>query len=232
MCIAAAIGGAAVVGGAVSARGASKAAKAQQASADQSAATQERIATADREQQAAQYTQAREDLRPFRELGYRGVNELSRAATGDMSGFYASPDYNFRRTEGERDIGSSFAARGGAFSGNALKALSEFNSNLARGEYGDWWNRTAGTVNVGQGGTAQTVAAGTNAANAISGINQNLSTGLANSITNAGNARASGIQGQYNALGDAVGFAGGVYAGYGGIKRPQNALSRASAYGY
>jgi hypothetical protein len=125
------------------------------------------------------------------------------ATTGgasDMSPFFTSPDYNFRRSEGQRDIGNSFAARGGAFSGNALKALSEFNSNLASGEFGNWWNRQAGLVDAGQGGTAQTASAGANTANAITGINQNAAGNIGNSMMQAGNARASGIQGATNAF--------------------------------
>src|SRR5262245_41030892 len=59
----------------------------------------------------------------------------------DYSNFYKSPDYTFRRDEGIRGIERTAAARGGAASGNALKALAEFNSNLAAGEFGNYFNR-------------------------------------------------------------------------------------------
>src|SRR5688572_5042530 len=51
--------------------------------------------------------------------------------------FKASPDYQFRRDEGNRNILGGYGAAGGsgAFSGNALKALSDFNQNLASGEF-------------------------------------------------------------------------------------------------
>ena len=56
-------------------------------------------------------------------------------ATGqNFQRFYDSPDYQFRLNEGQRDIGNSFAARGGAASGNALRALTQFNQNLAASE--------------------------------------------------------------------------------------------------
>ena len=143
----------------------------------------------------------------------------------DMSPFFNSPDYGFRRSEGQRDIGNSFAARGGAFSGNALKALTEFNSNLAAGEFGNWWNRQAGLVDAGQGGTAQTANAGANMANSITNTIGNTAANVGNNLIGAGNARASGVQGQYNALADGIGFAGGLAASYyGGNRRPKNNL--------
>ena len=132
----------------------------------------------------------------------------------DMSSFFTSPDYNFRRDEGMRGLGNSFAAQGGAFSGNALRALSEFNSNLASGEFGNYWNRMAGLADMGQGGTAQTANAGANMANQISGINQNLAAGQSRNTLAAGDARASGITGRYNALSDGLGFIGGLGASY------------------
>jgi hypothetical protein len=129
-----------------------------------------------------------------------GATAGTPGGASNMSNFFASPDYNFRRSEGQRDIGSSFASRGGAFSGNALKALSEFNSNIASGEFGNWWNRIAGLADAGQGGTAQTAAAGANAVNNITGINQNAAGGISNSLMQGANARASGIQGMNNAF--------------------------------
>lgn len=107
----------------------------------------------------------------------------------NMSGFFASPDYNFRRDEGTRGIESSFAARGGARSGNALRALTEFNSNLASGEFGNYFNRLTTLAGLGGNATNTTINAGTNAANNAS----------QNSLL-AGDARASGIANQNNAI--------------------------------
>jgi hypothetical protein len=123
----------------------------------------------------------------------------------DYSAFFKSPDYTFRRDEGTRGIERTAAARGGAFSGNALKALNEFNSNLAAGEFGNYFNRQAALAGIGQAATAQTNQAG-------------LYTGsmVGNALQNQGDARASGIVGQYNAYGNAlsgVGQAAGYYFG-------------------
>lgn len=114
-----------------------------------------------------------------------GVNPGSGHA--DLSGFFTSPDYNFRRSEGDRGILQSAAARGGLGSGNALKALSEYNSNLASGEYGNWFNRLAGIAGIGQSATQGGAYLGQQSANNIG-----------NSLQNQGDARASGILGASN----------------------------------
>lgn len=150
-------------------------------------------------EQRGQYNQTRADQMPWLESGRSALGRLDRAATGDMSQFFASPDYNFRRSEGQRDIGSSFAARGGAASGNALRALSEFNSNLASGEFGNWWNRTASQAGVGQTTAGNLGQLGANTANNISGILQNSATNIGNLGVAGANARASGLVGAANA---------------------------------
>jgi hypothetical protein len=117
----------------------------------------------------------------------------SGAAPNGMAGFWASPDYQFRRDEGQRDIGNSFAARGGAFSGNALRGLTDFNSNLAAGEFGNYFNRLAALSGIGQAATNTGVQAGQQSA-------QN----IGNLLSNQGAARASGIMGQANSLSGAL----------------------------
>lgn len=117
--------------------------------------------------------------------GTQGVS----AGSPDMSSFFTSPDYSFRRTEGQRDIGNSFAARGGAASGNALRALTEYNSNLASGEYGNYFSRLMQQAGLGSAATGATASAGANSANQIS----------ANYLA-GGDARASGIMGSANSI--------------------------------
>lgn len=121
----------------------------------------------------------------------------------DMSVFQASPDYGFRRDEGMRGIERGAAARGGAFSGNALRALTDFNSNLASGEFGDFVNRRLALAGVGQTATNQGQSAG-----------QNFSSQGANSLQNIGNARASGIANKANIWGNALGGVGQALGGW------------------
>ena len=157
----------------ISSNASRSAANAQQRAADAAVAEQQR-----------QYDQTRQDQMPWMDAGRNALTRLQ-----DPAAFTASPSYDFRRTEGLRGINQSAAARGGALSGNALRALTDFNSNLASNEYGSWWNQQAGLAGLGQNSVNAVGAAGANAANNIS-----------NTLIGAGDARASGIQGQANAI--------------------------------
>ena len=121
----------------------------------------------------------------------------------DMSAFFQSPGYQFRREQGTADIGNRFGAGGGAFSGNALKALAEFNSGLASQEFGNYVNQLGTIAGIGQSSTNQTAAYGADAASQAG----------RNSLY-AGDARASGIQDQTSLINNGInqlGTLGGYY---------------------
>jgi hypothetical protein len=132
--------------------------------------------------------------------------------TPDMSAFFQSPGYQFRRTEGTRGLERSAAASGGAFSGNALKALAEFNSGLASQEFGQYVNQLGTIAGIGQSSTDQTAAYGA----------QHASNAGRNALY-AGDARASGIIGQGNAYGQGISDLAGAY-GY--FRRPNGTQQR------
>lgn len=138
---------------------------------------------------ARQYDQTREDYAPYREAGTNALNNLS----DPTANFEASPDYEFRRSEGLRDIGNQFAARGGG--GNAMKALTGYSSNLASNEFGNWFNRNFNVANMGRGAAAGTAQAGMqmagNNSNAIMGNAMH----SANSHVQQGNAVSNAITG-------------------------------------
>lgn len=158
-----------------------------QASDAQTAAAQAGI-----DEQRRQFDQSRQDQAPWMQAG---VNALGRLQ--DPAAFQASPGYDFRRSEGTRDLGNYFGARGGAASGNALKALADYNQNLASNEYGNWWNQQAGLAGVGQTATNQVGVLGANTAGNVGNL-----------LSSQGNARASGILGRglstSNAITDAL----------------------------
>lgn len=116
-----------------------------------------------------------------------GANAL---AAPDYSAFYKSPDYQFRKDQGMQGIGNAFSASGGAKSGNALKALAEFNSQLAGGSYNDYFQNNLALAGQGQGASNSSAQAG-------------ISTGqvVGNALQSSSNARASGVAGGYNAIG-------------------------------
>lgn len=143
------------------------------------------------EEQRRQYDQTRADQAPWLQTGKGALSQLASSAgigtngeaiAPDNKAFTVSPGYQFRLSEGQRDLGNSFAARGGAFSGNALKALSQYNQESASNEYGNWWNRMAGLAGVGQA-----------SANTLAGVGQNTSNSIGNFLVNGADARASGI---------------------------------------
>lgn len=210
MCIAAAIVGGAVIGAGASlassnaqSKAIQKAGQAQQQAADTSVAESQR-----------QYDTTRADFAPYLATGTGALNRLNSAASGDMSGFFTSPSYNFTRTEGQRDIGNSFAAKGGAASGNALKALTQFNQGLASNEYNNWFNQNLGLANLGASGTSGVAQAGANSSNQIVNTLNNNGTNQSNLLVAGGNARASGIAG----IGDAANQGIGNYLTYNYLK--------------
>lgn len=131
--------------------------------------------------------------------GTGGGSDTPGVPAPDYSNFFMSPDYNFRRTEGTRGIERSAAAGGLLGSGNALAALADYNSNLAAGEFGNYFNRQAALAGIGQTAVNTSTGAGINAANNTSGY-----------LQNAADARASGIADSANAWGNALGTLGGI----------------------
>ena len=130
----------------------------------------------------------------------------TQADAPDYSSFYASPDYNFARTEGQRGVEQSAAARGGAASGNALKALSQYNQGLASQQYGNYYNRISQLAGFGQNANQTGAQSASNYANMYG----------QNALA-AGDARASGLVGSSNAWSGLFnGLAGWMSNGLGG----------------
>jgi hypothetical protein len=166
--VAAAVVGSAAIGSYTS----GKAARGQQRSAD--AATAE---------QARQFDLAREDQAPYREAGVEALQSLRDWQEPSMRDIdvLGEPGYMFGLTQGRNALEGSAAARGGLYSGNTLKALTQFGNDYATTKYGDaWnrmqtssgnrWNRLASLAGVGQTANQQSAQAGQNYANAVGSI--------------------------------------------------------------
>ncbi len=123
----------------------------------------------------------------------KNFNPAGSGQAGNMSRFFTSPDYQFRLQEGQRNIGNSFAARGGAASGNALRALTDYNQGQASGEYANYVNRLFNMAGIGQAGT-----------NAASNAGNNFTNGMSQSNQQMGDARASGVMGAANGVTGAI----------------------------
>lgn len=117
----------------------------------------------------------------------------------DYSNFFASPDYQFRKQQGTQGLERTASARGLTGSGTALAALADYNSNLAAGEFGNYFNRQAALAGIGQTAVNTATSAGMNAANNNSAL-----------LQSAANARASGIGDAADAWGNAFGTVAGI----------------------
>ena len=135
-------------------------------------------------EQARQFDLSRQDQMPWLQAGTAALGRLQ-----DPNAFTQSPGYQFTRNEAFRDIGNQFSARGGAQSGNALRALQDRGANLASQDYGNWFNQQASLAGLGQ-----------TSAQSLGSLGQNNANNVSNLLGQQGNARASGIEGQTNAM--------------------------------
>ena len=179
-------GGAALAGGAMQAGAARDAARANQRATDASLALQER-----------QYNQTRADQEPWRQAGVGALGRLQ----NPLASFQASPDYNFRMSEGLKAVNQNRATSGLLNSGSALRGVSDYAQNTAAGEYGDWWNRQSGLAGVGQAANNANQQAGSQYANnSQNALMQNAGVQGSSYMTQA-NAWAQGLGGAAGAIG-------------------------------
>jgi hypothetical protein len=129
---------------------------------------------------------------------------------GNMSRFFASPDYQFRQQEGAKSIDRSAAARGGAVSGNAARAQTEYASNLASQEFGNYTSRLMQIAGLGSAAT-------NNAVN----VGQSYAANAGNLIQQQGDARASGIMGAANSVVNGINNGMSLWAWQRGMQQPQ-----------
>jgi hypothetical protein len=160
---------------------------------------------------------------PYTQAGTTAANGLNTALQNPFQ-FKLSddPGYQFRLAQGQKAVEQSAAARGGAASGGALKALTQYGQGFASNEYQNAFARhQTGIQNLFQG-----AGLGLNASNTMSGnLNQNSAlqsgvlgaqsgldanilmnqgTQIGNNITGAGNAGAAGAVGSGNAWSGAM----------------------------
>ena len=138
--------------------------------------------------------------------GYDKTPEVPRGTSpdgtaGNFGRFFTSPDYLFRAAEGAKAIDRSAAARSGPISGNVIKAQTGYASDLASSEYGNYVQRLLAIAN---GGTAANTQAG--------GSLNDTTAMLAGSNNQSADARASGILGITNTIGNAANSAVNNYA--------------------
>jgi len=189
-----------------------------QSRAAQSAA-QTQASAADRAmaQEAAMYQQSREDLGPYREVGYTALKDIERmkpfltAQFGpEQFGQYLDPSMAFRQRLGTQATERLANIGGGAISGNTLRALTDYGQNLASTEYGNAFNR----FQTERGNIYNTLAniAGMGQQSVNTGVQagQNFAAGQTGLITGQAAAQAAGTVGAANAYSGALGNLGNL----------------------
>jgi hypothetical protein len=198
-----------VAGAAVSIGGAALSGSA----AKKAARSQEAASLAAIEEQRRQFDLMRGDQAPYRETGREALGRLAGMADYDPTpnalAVQSEPGYQFGLDSGRNALEGSAAARGGLYSGNALKALTRYGNDYATTKYndafnrahttfGNKWNRNAGLAGIGQTANQQSQAAGQNFANQSSGI-----------LTGMGNAQGASQLAQGSIWGNAFGQVAG-----------------------
>ena len=107
----------------------------------------------------------------------------------DLQGFQATPGYEFRMGEGQRALEAGAAARGGLYSGAAMRDLMKFGQDYGSNEYGNFFSRLGARADTGM-----------NAAQMSGAASQQAAAGVSNAFGNIGNAQAAGAMGRANAI--------------------------------
>lgn len=127
-----------------------------------------------------------------------------------MADFEADPGAAFRLQQGEQALARSASARGGLYSGRALKDLTTYAQGQASQEYGNAFNRFQVNRTNKLNPLQSMMGAGQTAASQVGSAGQNMANNISANQVGVGNARASGYIAQGNALQN--GINGGVSA--------------------
>lgn len=118
----------------------------------------------------------------------------------EYGGFTATPGYEFRLKQGTDAIESSAAARGGLYSGAAMRDLNRFGQDYASNEFNNYMSNLFNVSGSGQNAAAmQGTATMQGAAN------------VGNSLGAIGNAQAAGAIGQGNAIAGGINNLAGLW---------------------
>lgn len=167
---------------------------------------------------------------PYYDAGTSALARLDRLASGDFSGFTASPAYQFNLGQQQEGLLRAAASRGALNSGGTDVDLQRQAAGLASNEYGNYLSSLQYLAGIGQS-SAQGL--GGSASNAASNIGQIQAGNAANQGAIYGNTlgQLSNLFGQYQAN-NASTYQQPVYQGQGSAYGFGNNLSNFSTGGY
>ena len=162
------------------------------------------------------YEQGREDLAPYREQGYAALKDIQglkpyltqQFATPQDLAPYLDPSMAFRMKYGTQATERLANVGQGTLSGNTMRRLSEFGQELASSEYQNAFNRAQTERGNIYSTLANLAGMGQNAVNTGVQAGQATASNLGQLAVGGGQAIASGIMGQANALGGGLGGIG------------------------
>ena len=210
MAAAAISGGASLIGGIMGSRASKKAAEQQAAAIRDAAAIQERM-----------YQQGRQDLAPYRDIGYTALKDITAQQpflTGKFEDYrdqYLDPSMAFRLGIGEQTTQRAANVGGGALSGNTLRALQDYSQGLASTEYSNAFNRFQTERGNIYNTLANIAGMGQNAVNTGVQAGQATAQSLGQLAVGGGQAQAAGTIGAANAIAGGLGGVGNAAQMYG-----------------
>lgn len=116
----------------------------------------------------------------------------------EYGGYTKTPGYDFRLQQGQDSLQAGAAARGGLYSGAAMRDLLKYGQDYGSNEYGNYLSRLGARADTGMG-----------AAQMSGQASQQAAAGVSNALGNIGNAQAAGAIGMGNAI------TGGIQNGLG-----------------
>jgi hypothetical protein len=193
--------GGSLLSGIFGGKGAKKAANAQAQALQQAIGEQRR-----------QYDQSRSDFLPYLNAGTGALGQVQGILGlngGDiqqqlLDSLKGSPAFTSRYDTGVDTILQNAAATGGLRGGNTNNSLANFGSSLFSDVIQQQLGNLGGLVNIGSGTAGQLGSLGQQNANSISSL-----------LSDQGKARATGIAGQYGAIGNTINDIFGQVQGFG-----------------
>ena len=210
------MGGSALLGGLISSSGAQSAASTQAAAADRAAALQKEM-----------FDKQVELQDPYRQAGLTGQNRLmellglggNAGAAGygkyardfGMQDYQQDPGYQFRLSEGLKQLSHAAGARGGLISGQTMKGMQDYAQGSASNEYQNAFNRYQTNRQNQLQPLGNLMSSGQAAASNQAGQAGQYGVNAGNLMSQAGQSIAAGQMGAANTMGNALGSMGSMY---------------------
>jgi hypothetical protein len=210
------IGGSALLGGLISAGGARDAASTQADAANRAADLQKQ-----------QFDQQMALQEPYRQAGLTGQNRLMEmlglggdtGAAGygryakdfSMQDYQQDPGYQFRLSEGLKQLSHAAGARGGLISGQTMKGMQDYAQGSASNEYQNAFSRYQINRQNQLQPLGNLMSSGQAAASNQAGQAGQYGANAGNMMLQAGQANAAGQMGAANTMGNALSSMGSMY---------------------